>query len=173
MTTTNSPESNSGNVPCPACGVLHDRAAVFCPNCGKAVGGLPYIREEFEGSRRRYERFADTVTRFVSAPSYFGVHLFWVAAWILFNSGMVAAVHRFDTPPGFDVLSLLLSVEAVFSTGFLLVSQSREAQYERKRAELYYETIVQTHRALSEIGRKLAIIAERMERIETDLRIER
>ena len=169
---TNSPNTRSErpfaapSVPCPACGVLHDSGDVFCPHCGKAVGGLRYIREEFEGSRRRYERFADAVTRFVSAPSYFGVHLFWVAAWILLNSGLVMAVHRFDAPPSFDLLSLLLSVEAIFLTGFLLVSQNREVEYERKRAELDYETAVQTNRLLADL-------AGRMERIETDLRIER
>ncbi|MBC8142215.1 MAG: DUF1003 domain-containing protein [Armatimonadetes bacterium] len=174
MITTNFPERETANgIPCPACGVPHPPADIFCPHCGKAVGGLPYIREEFEGSRRQYERFADAVTHFVSAPSYFGVHLFWVAAWILLNSGAVMAIHRFDPPPSFDLLSLLLSVEAIFLTGFLLVSQNREVDYERKRAELEYENTVQTNRLLGEIHLQLATIANRVERIESDLRIER
>lgn len=170
MTTKN---SNSDAVPCPACGGLHDPSDVFCPDCGKAVGGLRYVREEFEGSRRRYEKFADAVTRFVSAPSYFGVHLLWVAVWILLNSGIVMAIHRFDAPPSYDLLSLLLSVEAIFLTGFLLVSQNREVDYERRRAELDYENAVQTNRLLAQIDERLTDVAARVERIETKSRIER
>lgn len=164
--------TNNDAVPCPACGGVHPPDSVFCPHCGKAVGGLRYVREEFEATRRRYEQFADAVTRFVSAPSYFGVHILWVAVWIVLNSGIVMAVRRFDEPPTYNLLALLLSIEAIFLTGFLLVSQTREADYERKRAELDYETTVHTNRILLDMSERLDSIASRMERIETEMRKE-
>ncbi len=164
--------SNSELVPCPACGGLHPPDAVFCPNCGKAVGGLRYVREEFEATRRQYERFADAVTRFVSAPSFFGVHALWVAGWIVLNSGIVMAVRRFDDPPSYSLLALLLSIEAILLTGFLLVSQTREADYERKRAELDYETAVHTDRILLEMSERLDSIATRLDRIDAESRKE-
>ena len=164
--------SNSASVPCPACGGLHPPESVFCPNCGKAVGGLRYVREEFEATRRRYEQFADAVTRFVSAPSFLGVHTLWVTLWIVLNSGIVMAVRRFDDPPSYNLLALLLSIEAILLTGFLLVSQTREADYERKRAELDYETAVHTNRILLHMSERIDSIASRVERIESELRKE-
>jgi uncharacterized membrane protein len=168
---TTAPTINSP-LPCPACGGLHPPESVFCPGCGKAVGGLRYVHEEFEATRRRYERFADAVTRFVSAPSYFGFHVLWLMVWVLVNSGTLMAIHRFDEPPTYNLLALLLSIEAVFLTGFLLVSQTREADYERKRAELDYETTVHTNRILLDMREVLDSIASRVERIETEIRKE-
>lgn len=149
---------------CPACDAEHPKEAIFCGACGKAVGELRYVREEFESKRRHHEKIADVVTRFVGNPPYFVLHLFWFGAWVLLNSGMIMVVHRFDDPPSFSVLGLLLSVEAVFMTGFLLISQNREASYESKRAELDYETNVRAYRLLQDI-------TERLERIEGRLRI--
>jgi len=157
MTTTPTPEPV-----CPGCGMPHPMDAIFCSGCGKAVAELRYVREEFSQSLHRHEKIADTVTRFVGRPPYFVAHIVWFALWILVNSGLVAMIHRFDNPP-FNLLALLLAIEAVFMTGFLLISQNREAAYESKRAELDYEINVRNYR-------QLQIIAERLERIEERLR---
>jgi uncharacterized membrane protein len=150
---------------CPACGTAHPPEAIFCGACGKAVGELRYVREEFEASCRGHEKVAESVTHFVGSPSYLGTHLLWLGGWILLNSGLVMTLHRWDDPP-FNLLALVLSIEAVFLTGFLLISQNREAAYESKRAELDYETNVRAYRLLLAMDDRLAHIESRLNTLE-------
>ncbi|MGH8544158.1 MAG: DUF1003 domain-containing protein, partial [Gammaproteobacteria bacterium] len=61
-----------------------------------------------------------------------------VRAWVLVNSGLIVAVEVFDVYP-FGLLGIILSVEAILITGFLLISQKRQDVHAEKRAELEYE----------------------------------
>jgi len=74
------------------------------------------------------------------------VHSLWLAA----NTGVVAIVRQFDAYP-YNLLGLILTVESIFITGFLLISQSRQPVHADKRAELDYKVNVRTYRELSDL----------------------
>ena len=54
---------------------------------------------------------------------YIVVHVVWFALWVLVNTGLVMVWPRFGAYP-FGLLGLLLAVEAIFITGFVLISQT-------------------------------------------------
>ena len=149
---------------CPACGGTNDGSAVFCanPHCGKALGDFRYVQEEIAAESRWHESIADRVAAFVSHPFYIIVHVVWFAAWIAINTGFVMLGRRFDDYP-FSLLGILLAIEAIFITGFLLISQNRQNQHADKRAELDYEVNVRTYRELGEIKRMLLDIERRLD----------
>src|SRR4051794_10177612 len=141
---------------CPACGGSNDHNAVFCanPDCRKALGEFRYVREEVAAASRWHETIAARVSAFVSHPFYIVFHVVWFATWIAINTGLVMLGKRFDDYP-FSLLGILLAIEAIFITGFLLIAQNRQTEHADKRAELDYEVNVRTYRELGEIKRML------------------
>jgi uncharacterized membrane protein len=69
---------------------------------------------------------------------------------------------RFDDYP-FSLLGILISIEAIFVTGFILITQNRQTEHADKRAELDYEVNVRTYRELGEIKRMLRGIERRLD----------
>ena len=79
-------------------------------------------------------RVAEAITRFTGSMRFVYVHLALYGAWILANLGAVPGVPRFD--PSFVVLAMVASVEAIFLSTFVLISQNRMAAAADKRADL-------------------------------------
>jgi uncharacterized membrane protein len=152
---------------CPACKGENPPDAVFCgnPECRKALGEFRYVIEEVAAKTSRIERLADTVTSFTGRPHFVTAHLAWFAAWVLLNSGLIVAVQAFDAYP-FSLLGIILSVEAILITSFLLISQNRQNVHAEKRAELEYEVNVRSYRKIRDLQDALEAIANRIERLE-------
>jgi uncharacterized membrane protein len=162
------PKKNpDGNIICPVCKGENPPDAIFCgaEGCHKAIGEFDYVAEEFTTSRSRLEKIADAVNDFTANPHFVTLHVAWFLLWILLNSGVLVFATRFDAYP-FGLLGLLLGIEAIFITGFLLISQNRQNRYAEKRAELDYEVTVRSYRRLLELASSLEHIHERIARLE-------
>jgi uncharacterized membrane protein len=109
------------------------------------------------------------VSAFIGKPHFLVVHVFWFTAWVALNTGILAVMADFDEYP-FSLLGIILSIEAIFITGFLLISQNRQNAHADKRAELDYEVNVRTYREIHEIDAMLRVIVERLEKLETAVR---
>jgi len=155
--------SDAPSLICPACGGTNPADAVFCanPECGKALGDFRYVREELAAARRWHETLATRVSAFVGHPYYIVLHAFWFVAWIAVNTGLVMLGRRFDDYP-FSLLGILLAIEAIFVTGFVLIAQNQQSAHADKRAELDYEVNVRTYRELGEIKRMLRDLERRL-----------
>ncbi len=135
---------------CPACGTRNSEDNVFCSACHKALGEFRFVREEVLESATWHEIIAERVTLFIGKPYFLAAHAAWFLLWAALNTGMFALIRRFDNYP-YSLLGILLSIEAIFITGFLLISQNRQSAFADKRAELDYEVNVRTYRRLSDI----------------------
>lgn len=143
-------------ISCPACGGENPPDAVFCGNheCHKALGEFRYVLEELNAAKHWLEHVADRVTEFAGRPHFVTLHVIWFGIWILANSGLVGFLKAFDEYP-YSLLGIVLAVEAVFITGFLLISQNRQQAYADKRAELDYEINVRSYRKLLELEQRI------------------
>jgi uncharacterized membrane protein len=77
---------------------------------------------------------ADAITGFAGRMVFVYIHIAWFGAWILLNSG------RFGIPP-FDpfphgLLTMIVSLEAIFLSTFVLISQKRMSEDDQRRADL-------------------------------------
>jgi uncharacterized membrane protein len=156
---------------CPQCGGENSPAAVFCANpaCHKALGEFRYAEEEIAREARVHERVADRVAGFIGNPYFIVVHALWFLLWIAVNTGIITFSPMFDLYP-FGLLGIILSIEAIFITGFLLISQNRQSAHADKRSELDYEVNVRTFREIQKMQGLLADIQSRIDRIESGLR---
>lgn len=152
---------------CPACGGANRPDAVFCadPRCHKALGEFAYVREELRREARWHETLAERVVSFIGKPHFLAVHLFWFTVWIVVNTGVLVMVRRFDTYP-FGLLAIILAMETIFITGFVLISENRQSAHANKRAELDYEVNVRTYRKIEEMEALLRAMAERLDSAE-------
>ncbi|MDB5211174.1 MAG: hypothetical protein JWQ30_2001 [Sediminibacterium sp.] len=81
------------------------------------------------------EHIADRVTAYAGSTPCIILHLLWFGAWIIINSGLVPSIKPFDRFP-FSFLTLVVSLEAIFLTLLVLMSQNRMTKEADKRAQL-------------------------------------
>jgi uncharacterized membrane protein len=80
------------------------------------------------------DRLAGAVTAFSGSMVFVYVHLVIVAAWIATNVGLIPGAPQFDK--SFVILATAASVEAIFLSTFVLISQNRSAAAADRRANL-------------------------------------
>ncbi len=80
-------------------------------------------------------RLADRVTAFAGSMAAVVLHAVWFAAWIALNLGVVDGVRPWDPFP-FVLLTGITSIEAIFLTLFILISQNRMSESADRREEL-------------------------------------
>lgn len=85
-------------------------------------------REEAEATVQ--ERVAETITRFTGSMIFVYIHLAFFGFWIVANLGWIPGVPRWDE--SFVVLAMWASVEAIFLSTFVLISQNRMAAAARR-----------------------------------------
>jgi uncharacterized membrane protein len=93
------------------------------------------IEEEALLARSRAERFGDFVAQLAGKIWFIEFHILWFGAWVILNSGRVAAVKPFDPFP-YSFLTLVVSLEAIFLSLFILMSQNRASAQADRRAHL-------------------------------------
>lgn len=81
-----------------------------------------------------HERMAGAITRFAGSFTFVYVHLAAVAVWTAANLGLIAVLPPWD--PTFVILATAASVEAIFLSTFVLISQNRMAAMSESRAQL-------------------------------------
>jgi uncharacterized membrane protein len=105
------------------------------------------------------ERIADRISAFAGSMRFVYLHCIWFAVWILVNLGLVAAalgaLPPFDPFP-FGLLTMIVSLEAIFLSTFVMITQNRQAEVADHRAEMDYQVNV---KAGAEIT-KLTILLE-------------
>ncbi len=153
---------------CPGCGCDNSPDAVFCehPECHKALGDFKYVQEEMRTRTQWHETIAEKATEFIGKPQFLIVHAVWFISWILINSGLIAVAWSFDRFP-FALLGIILTAEAIFIAGFVLISQNRQNAHADKRAELDYEVNVRTYREIEQIDAKMELLLEKIQRLES------
>jgi uncharacterized membrane protein len=81
------------------------------------------------------ERIGDAVSHYAGKAWFIVFHFLWFASWIILNAGLVPAVPKFDPYP-YPFLTFAVSLEAIFLSLFILMSQNREARQADQRAHL-------------------------------------
>ncbi len=92
------------------------------------------LRLKAARERRLQDRIADAITSFSGRMVFAYVHIVWFGVWIVLNSGSLG-VRPFDPFP-YGFLTMVVSLEAIFLSTFVLISQNRLSQEAEHRADL-------------------------------------
>jgi uncharacterized membrane protein len=121
------------------------------------------VRHEAEQTSRAtlQDRVADRITAFAGSMPFVYLHLLIFGGWIVINLGLVPMLPPWD--PTLVVLAMVASVEAIFISTFVLISQNRMAEVAQRRAQLNLQiSLLAEHETTRLIG-LVAAIAERLE----------
>jgi uncharacterized membrane protein len=105
----------------------------LAPAMERNIDALQQRRKEADAARRLQDRVADRVTAFAGSMWSVLLHLVAFGTWAVVNTGRVG-VEPFD--PSFVGLATLASVEAIFLSTFVLVSQNRMQALADERSDL-------------------------------------
>ncbi len=102
----------------------------------KNVDAITRIEQAAQASRTRADIVADAIAGFCGSIAFVWVHCLFFGGWLLWN-GLSLFPHpsRIDPPP-FSVLNLIVSLEAIFLSTFILVSQNRQQRTADQRNHL-------------------------------------
>ncbi|MEA2587323.1 MAG: hypothetical protein QOH66_250 [Actinomycetota bacterium] len=112
--------------------------------------------------RTEQSRLTDGITNFAGSMSFVYLHTIWFGVWILINLGLLGAAVAFDRFP-FGLLTMIVSLEAIFLSTFVMISQNRQASRADIRSELDFENNVRGEIWAVHIGHALGIDADHVE----------
>ena len=103
----------------------------------KNIAAVTKAQRQVTEARTTQGRIADAITTFSGSMAFVYIHAVWFSLWILLNVGLLHIPHvsEFDPFP-FGLLTLIVSLEAIFLSTFVLISQNRLSQASERRAEL-------------------------------------
>ncbi len=119
------------------------------------------LERAFEQRRRLTDRIADAIGGFTGSIAFVVIHLLLIAAWFLINAGVVPHVKKFDPFP-FILLSMVVSVEAVLLSTFVLMKQNRMQQKTDIRDHLNLQIDLLAEKEVTKALQMLRAIAEKV-----------
>jgi uncharacterized membrane protein len=124
------------------------------------IQALIVRRQQEEQRKPPQDRIADTITAFTGSMRFVYIHLVVFGLWIILNLPGVP-FPKFD--PTYVILAMFASVEAIFLSTFVLISQNRMAALADKRADLDLQVSLLAEHEISRAITLLRDIAARME----------
>jgi uncharacterized membrane protein len=131
----------------------------FAPVLHRNIEALFDRRRAEVRERSAQERIADRVTRFTGSMRFVYIHLVLFGGWILWNLPF-SPMPRFD--PSLVVLAMIASVEAIFLSTFVLISQNRMAADAERRAELDLQVSLLAEHEVTQLIRMVKAIGDRL-----------
>jgi uncharacterized membrane protein len=122
----------------------------------RTVANLAFgaIKAQHAKHRSPLERFIDGLNQVASSTPFLVAHALWFGIWILWNTGSLGLA-PFDPFP-FGLLTMVVSLEAIFLSIFVLMAQQRESAIAELREELGLQVSL---RVEQEVTKTLQLVA--------------
>lgn len=120
------------------------------------------IRLRLQAARDRglQDRVADAITSFAGRMAFVYVHVLWFGAWIALNTGRFGT-RPFDPFP-YGLLTMIVSLEAIFLATLVLISQNRLSAESERRADLGLQIGLLTEHELTRALHMLDAIQDKL-----------
>jgi len=130
------------------------------------------VNEEAADRRTWVQKSADWIAEFAGSIPFLVMHVVWFALWLLLNTVSIPGVPKFDPYP-YGFLTLTVSLEAIFLSVFVLLSQNRQAAKDRVRADVEYDVNLKAELEIMHLHEKFdrmnADLLDRLHKIQRTL----
>jgi uncharacterized membrane protein len=118
------------------------------------------LRLEAASARTFQDRMTDAITAFAGSMSFVYLHVLWFGLWVLLNTGWFG-MRPFDPFP-YSLLTMIVSLEAIFLSTFVLISQNRSGVEADARADVALHVGLLTEQEVTRTLQMLDAIQERL-----------
>ena len=123
------------------------------------VESIIKLEQQTKAQRTRSDLIAEAIARFCGSMSFVWVHVVWFGAWVLLN--MLPGLPHIDPFP-FTFLTLVVSLEAIFLSTFILISQNHDARISERRNHLDLQINLLSEQENTKMIAMLRAIAEKV-----------
>ena len=125
------------------------------------VKSIAELERAAQSHQTSADRVADRITRFCGSMPFVWVHVIWFTVWIIGNTELLA---KPIDPYPFSFLTLVVSLEAIFLSTFIMISENRQGRIDERRSHLDLQVNLlaeqentKTLQLLEGIARKLGV----------------
>ncbi len=130
------------------------------PALERNIAALQERRRREDKQASLGDRLAQAITAFTGSMTFVYLHLLMFGTWIVVNLGWIPGAPRFDR--SFVVLAMVASVEAIFLSTFVLISQNRMQAAADKRADLDLQINLLAEHEITRLIHLVSAVAERV-----------
>jgi uncharacterized membrane protein len=136
-----------------------EKPAGLAPILEHNIQTLIARRQREDEERTTEDKIAAAITRFSGSMRFVYIHVLLVGGWILWNSPF-SPLPKFD--PSLVILAMAASVEAIFLSTFILITQNRITALADKRADLDLQISLLAEHEITRLVQLVSAIAEKM-----------
>ena len=139
------------------------------PSAQQNIKTVVELEEASRQARTLADKVSDAIANFVGSISFVLIHLVWFGTWVILNAGLL----RFDPYP-FALLCMLVSLEGVLLSTFVLIKQNRMSQRADQRSHLDLQVNLLAEKEITKVLQLQRLICRHLEikEAETDDEVE-
>lgn len=131
------------------------------PSAQANIRTIVQLEEEALKSRTVADRVSDSIANFVGSMPFVVLHLAWFGVWAAINVGVISKSLKFDPYP-FALLCMLVSLEGVLLSTFVLIKQNRMSQRADQRSHLDLQINLLSEREITKILQLQRLICQQL-----------
>jgi CRP/FNR family transcriptional regulator, cyclic AMP receptor protein len=112
------------------------------------------VNEAMEDHRTNLQKAADWIAQFSGSMPFLMMNAILFFLWIVLNENMIPGIRAFDAFP-YGLLTMAVSLEAIFLSIFVLISQNRQAAKDRVRSDIEYDVNLKAELEIAQLHEKL------------------
>jgi uncharacterized membrane protein len=118
------------------------------------------LKGRADQSRTSAEKLADRMTAAFGSTAFLVFNTIWFVIWIVWNTRIIPGLVPFDVFP-FGMLTMVVSLEAIFLSVFVLIAQNRSAKIDQLRAEVDLQVDLIAEEELTKVLQIVSLLAEK------------
>ena len=117
------------------------------------IRGIRNVNEAVAESRTRWQVIAEAIATVTATQWFVMGNILFFGLWIIVNLSLKkwSASGPFDDPPAFSLLAFIITVEALFISLFVLISQAQQGIRDRIRSDLDYQVNLKAHQEVMQL----------------------
>ncbi len=125
------------------------------------INAVMKLEEESLKDRNAADRMSDAIANFVGSIPFVTLHVLWFAIWAAINCGVFGSAWKFDPYP-FALLCMLVSLEGVLLSTFVLIKQNRMGQHADQRNHLDLQINLLAEKEVTKLLQLQQLICKRL-----------
>jgi uncharacterized membrane protein len=132
------------------------------PTAKRNVETIAQVEQQLVGRRTRMDRIGDAIARYFGTLRFIVAHALFFTGWFVLNLGLLPNIQPFDPYP-FPFLGLIVGIEFIFLTTFVLMNQNLLSRREEQWAHLNLQLAMLAEHEVTKNMQMLHMICKHLE----------